>query len=188
MRWHKGVGADPVGAGASSSSEGGLQGLPGSGASSCRPAPSRGPQGRWEQGDPLLSPWCIQWALSSPINRLPGVRGIELPDLCPAGPAPSASLLGFVGPRPGRLLAPDSPSGCRGDRFRLGHSQRRCPSLPHTLIRAGFSAARAGLLLGQPGPSQGVRPCPVGPVIRVTGKPRNGACGDGAAWGRRMTT
>lgn len=56
-----------------------------------------GRQRWWEQGDPLLSPWCSQWALSSPINRLPGVRGIELPDLCPAGPAPSASLLGFAG-------------------------------------------------------------------------------------------
>lgn len=35
VRWHKGVGADLVGAGASSSTEGGLEGLPGSGASSC---------------------------------------------------------------------------------------------------------------------------------------------------------
>lgn len=135
--WHRGVGAGPVGAGASSSTEGGLEGLPGSGASSCptRTKPG-GPQGRWERGDPLPSPWCSQWALSSPINRLPGVRGIELPDLCPARPAPSASLLGFVGPRPGRLLAPDSPSGCRGDRFRLGHSRSSRPSLPHTLTRA----------------------------------------------------
>lgn len=53
-----------------------------------QPAHQVGPQGWWEQGDPLLSPQCIQWALSSPINRLPGVRGIEAPDLCPSGPTP----------------------------------------------------------------------------------------------------
>lgn len=148
-----------------------------------QPTPSGGPLGRWEQGDPLVSPWCIQWALSSPINRLPGVRGIELPDLCPAGPAPSASLLGFVGPRPGRLLAPDRPSGCRGDRFRLGHSLRSCPSLPHTLIRAGFLAAPAALLLHQPGPSQGMPPCPAGPVRPCHSEAQRQGCRDGAAWG-----
>lgn len=52
-----------------------------------QPAPSRAP-GAVGTGDPLLSPQRIHWALSSPINRLPGVRGTELPDLCPAGPPP----------------------------------------------------------------------------------------------------
>lgn len=106
-----------------------------------------GPPGWWEQGDPIRSPQCIHWVVSSPINRLPGVRGIELPDLCPARPSPSASLPGFVGPRPGRLLAPDSPCGCRDDRFRLGHYPRSGPSLPQALIRVGFLTPPTGLLL-----------------------------------------
>lgn len=118
--------------GASSSTEGGLEGL-----KRLRglflPSPhQQGPQGWWEQGEPFLSPWSIQWALHSPINRLPGVRGIEVPDLCPARPAPSASLLGFVGPKPGRLLAPDSSCGCRGDRL------SRAIILPPALIKAAF--------------------------------------------------
>lgn len=123
------------------------------------PSPSRGPQGRWEQGDPLSSPLCISWAWSSPINRLPGVRGIELPDLCPARSAPSASLSGFVGPRPGRLLAPDGPCGCRGDRFRLGHypgsltASRPQATLPPSLSSGLAFEQHRGLLLHKPGPS-----------------------------------
>ena len=85
---HRGVGAGLAGAGASRGTEGGLEGLRGSGTSSCPTGTKQGPQGRWEQEDPLLSPRRIQWALSNPINRLPGVRGIELPDLCLAGPPP----------------------------------------------------------------------------------------------------
>lgn len=147
-----------VGAGASGSAEGGLEGpLP------AHPAPApqskQGPQGRWEQGDPLSSPLCISWAWSSPINRLPGVRGIELPDLYPTGPAPSASLSGFMGPRPGRLLAPDGPCGCRGDRFRLGHypgsltASRPQATRPPSLVSGLAFEQHRGLLLHEPGPS-----------------------------------
>lgn len=55
-RGHGEVRVGLVGAGAFGGTEGGLEGLPGSGASSCPTGTKQGPQGRWEQGDPLLSP------------------------------------------------------------------------------------------------------------------------------------
>lgn len=115
----------------------------GSGASSCPTHTKQGPQGRWEPGDPLLSPQCIQWALSSPINRLPGVRGIELPDLCLAGLPPLPPSWALWGQGLAGLLAPDSPCGCRGDRFRLGHSPSSCPSLPPWCSPQGWLLHRA---------------------------------------------
>lgn len=30
------------------------------------PEPRQGPQRRWEKGDPLISPWCIPWAVRAP--------------------------------------------------------------------------------------------------------------------------
>jgi hypothetical protein len=106
QRWQAGVVgmegyAGLVGAGSSSSSEGGPEGLPGSGASSCPPhtgtqVPAGAP-GAVGTGRPSHLSQCFPRALSSPINCLPRLRGIELPDLCPARTALSASSLALWG-------------------------------------------------------------------------------------------
>lgn len=57
----------------------------------------------------------------SPINRLLGARGIELCDLYLAGTAPSASFW-LCGAKAWQAGGSRQPSGCRGDRFRLGRS------------------------------------------------------------------
>lgn len=162
---HRGVGAGLVGAGALSGTEGGLEGLVGSGASSCPTHTKQGPREWWEPGDPLLSPQCIQWALSSPINRLPGVRGIELPDLCLAGLPPLPPSWALWGQGLAGLLAPDSPCGCRGDRFRLGHSPCSCPSLPPSCSPQGWLLHSTN----QP-PPPGAEPAPL-PLPHVQGSP-----------------
>lgn len=153
---HRGVGAGLVGAGVFSGTEGGLEGLLGSGASSCPTHTKQGPQGRWEQGDPLLSPQCIQWALSSPINRLPGVRGIELPDLCLAG-LPLCLPPGLCGAKAWQAAGSRQPLRLPWRPVQAGPLSMLLPlppslppSLCHALIRAGFLTGPTWLLLQEP--------------------------------------
>lgn len=85
----------------SSYAEGGQEELSDTGEFSCPLCPSTraqagAPEAVGKERPPHLS-LVHPLGCESPINRLPGARGIELRDLCPAGTAPSASSLALWG-------------------------------------------------------------------------------------------